>query len=171
MTEDSREDFNCTPNRHRPGLTVCHKNSSSKIPIRLLGRIRFNNTVWNSSCLMEQRAVGRFFTLKKLSVKDIRAELEGVYGYEALTLPRMKKSRDHFPNERINLEDDSASARPPQSDLRESLRAVIKESRFLWKRTCERLRIAKTTCLRVPPEHIGFRKCYLRWVPHSLNEN
>jgi hypothetical protein len=36
--------------------------------------------------VMEQRTVLRFLTLKKLSARDITIELEGVYGYEALSL-------------------------------------------------------------------------------------
>jgi hypothetical protein len=40
---------------------------------------------------MEQRAVVRFLTLKKLSARDITAELEGMYGYEVLSLLAVRK--------------------------------------------------------------------------------
>jgi hypothetical protein len=40
---------------------------------------------------MEQRAVIRFFTPKGLKAKAIDAELESVYGGEALALPTVKK--------------------------------------------------------------------------------
>jgi hypothetical protein len=40
---------------------------------------------------MEQPAVVHFLTLKKLSARDIAAEMEGVYGHEALSLLAMKQ--------------------------------------------------------------------------------
>jgi hypothetical protein len=40
---------------------------------------------------MEQRVVIRFLTLKELSVRDIMAELERVYGHEALSPLAVKK--------------------------------------------------------------------------------
>jgi hypothetical protein len=93
-------------------------------------------SVWNSSRLMEWRAVIGFFPLKKSSAKDIRAELKGVYGHEALSLSAMKKSCKRFAKGRINLKDDPRSGRPAQSDLRESVRALTEESPFL---TCNRM--------------------------------
>jgi hypothetical protein len=36
---------------------------------------------------------------------------------------------------------------------------------------CQKLRIPKTTCLRVLHDDLGFRKYYLRWVPHSMTGN
>jgi hypothetical protein len=47
---------------------------------------------------MEQRAAIQLLTLKKLSAKDITAELEGVYGHEALSLSVVKKWRKQFVN-------------------------------------------------------------------------
>jgi hypothetical protein len=35
----------------------------------------------------------------------------------------------------------------------------------------QRLRIPKTSCLRVLHEDLGFSKSYLRWVPHSMTGN
>jgi hypothetical protein len=40
---------------------------------------------------MEQRAVVRFLTIEELSARDIKAELEGVYGHEALFLSVVNK--------------------------------------------------------------------------------
>jgi hypothetical protein len=36
---------------------------------------------------------------------------------------------------------------------------------------CLKRRIAKTACVRVLNEHLGLRKCYFRWVLHSITEN
>jgi hypothetical protein len=125
-----------------------------------------------SSGVMEQRAVVRFLTLKELSTKDIITELEELYGYKALSLSAVKKRRKRFANRRISLEDNSESRKPAQSDLCESVRAFIEESLFITcKHTCQKLQIAKTTCLRVLHEHLGFRKCYFRWVPHSMTDD
>jgi transposase len=119
---------------------------------------------------MEQRAVVRFLTLKKLSARDITAELEGVYEHEALSLSAVKKWCKRFVNGRITLEDDPRSGRPPRSNLCESLRALVDENPFIsCKRMCQKLRIPKTTCLRVWHEDPGFRKCHLKWVPHSMS--
>jgi hypothetical protein len=41
---------------------------------------------WRPLCLIEHHVVVQFFTLKSLSARDIKAELEGVYDYEALFL-------------------------------------------------------------------------------------
>jgi hypothetical protein len=40
---------------------------------------------------MEQRDVTRFFTLKGLKAREIQLGLESVYGFDALSLPRVKK--------------------------------------------------------------------------------
>jgi hypothetical protein len=61
---------------------------------------------------MKQRAVVRFFTIKKLSVKDIRSEFEGAYGHEALSPSPVKKWHKCFANGRINLDDDPRSGIP-----------------------------------------------------------
>jgi hypothetical protein len=53
---------------------------------------------------MERRAVIHFFTLKRLKVKNIHAELAPVYGREPLALPTVKKLRSRFSKgERIYL--------------------------------------------------------------------
>jgi transposase len=128
--------------------------------------------VWEFLLVMEQRAVVRFLTLRKLSARDITAKLEGVYGHEALSLLAVKKWRKRFVNGRITLEDGPGSGRLPRSDLCESLLRLTDESHFIsCKRTCQKLRIPKTTCLRVLHEDLWFRKCYLRWVPYSMTGN
>jgi hypothetical protein len=45
---------------------------------------------------MEQRVVTRFFTLKRLKLKDIHAGLESVYDLEALDLPKVKSGGGAF---------------------------------------------------------------------------
>jgi hypothetical protein len=105
---------------------------------------------------MEQRAVVRSLTLKKLSARDITAELERVYGHEALSQSAMKKCRKRFVKGRITLEDDTPSGRPPRSDLFESLSALIDESPFIsCKSMCQMLRLPKTTCLCVLHQDLG----------------
>jgi hypothetical protein len=112
---------------------------------------------------MAQRAVVRFLTLQKLSARDITAELEGVYGHEALSLPAVKKWRTRFVNGRITLEDDQRSGRLRPSDLRESLRALIDESAFIsCKCMSQKLRIPKTTYLRILQMPLLQYPCYLK---------
>jgi hypothetical protein len=71
------------------------------------------NIVSESSLMMEQRAIGQFLILKKLSARDITADLEGLYRHEALSLSAMKKWRMRFVNGRITLEDALRSRGPP----------------------------------------------------------
>jgi hypothetical protein len=121
---------------------------------------------------MKQGAAVRFLILKRSSAKGVWADLEGVYGLEALCLSPVRKWRNGFANGRIALEDDPRSGRPPQNDLSESIRALIETSPFLLcKPMCQKLRMAKKTCLHVLHKSLGFRKCYVRWVPHLMTEN
>jgi hypothetical protein len=120
---------------------------------------------------MEQYAAVRFFALKKLSAKDIRAELEAVYVDEALSLSAVKKRRKRFTNGKINLECDPRSERPLQGNPCESVQAFIKEGRFTnCKGMCQKLCIVKTTCMRVMHERLWFRKYSFCWVPHPMTE-
>jgi transposase len=93
---------------------------------------------------MEQRALIRFLTLKKLSARDVTAELEGVYGRELLSFSVVKKWCKQFANGRITLKGDPRPRRSPGSDLCEALRALINETPFLsCKRMCQKLQIAR----------------------------
>jgi hypothetical protein len=66
-------------------LLVLEKNPEVKVRRRGRGYARLKYIVWESSFVMQQRAVVRFLILKKLSAREITAELEGLYGYEALS--------------------------------------------------------------------------------------
>jgi hypothetical protein len=99
------------------------------------------------------------------------AELEGVSGHEALSLSAVKTQRQRFVNGSITLEDGRRSERRIRSDHCEFLRVPIDETPFIsCKHTCQKLRIPKTICLRILREDLGFRKYYLRWIPHSMTE-
>jgi transposase len=96
---------------------------------------------------MKQRAVVRFFALKKPSAKDVKAELEGVHGHEAFSLSAVKKWRNRFANGGINLEDDPRSGRSRERDLCKSGRVFIEESPIMaCRRMCQELCIAQTAC-------------------------
>jgi hypothetical protein len=83
--------------------------------------------------------------LKKLSAKANRTEFEAVYGYEALSLSTVKKWRKCFANGRITLGDDPRSGIPPESDMTESMRALLEEIPLVsCKRMCQKLRISKS---------------------------
>jgi hypothetical protein len=69
------------------------KRPKIKVPRHCRDHIRSKYIVWKSSLVTEQRAIVRFLTLKKLSAKHITAELEGLYGHEALSLSVAKKWR------------------------------------------------------------------------------
>jgi hypothetical protein len=126
------------------------KNPEIKVPKRCRGYVRLKYIACESSLVTEQRVVIQFLTLKRLFARDVTAELEGVYGHEALSLSAVKKWRKRFVNGRITLEDDPWSGRPPRNNLYESLRALINEIPFVsCKRMEQNLRIPRTTCLRL----------------------
>jgi hypothetical protein len=67
-----------------------------------------------------------------------------------------------FANERVGLEDDPGSRRPPQSDICESVRALIWENCFITcKRMFQKLQIEKTDCLRILHTRLSFRNVIL----------
>jgi transposase len=100
---------------------------------------------------MEQRALIRFFTLKGLKAKEIRAELELVYGPEALALLTVKKWRKRFHEGRTDLIDNRRPGRPVTHDLAEAIQSMLAERPFLsCKVLCRHLRIGNATCLRIP---------------------
>jgi hypothetical protein len=88
------------------------------------------------------------------------------------SLSVVKKWRKQLVNGSASLEDDIRSGAQPRSGLYEFLWVLIEEAPFpSCKRMCQKLRTPKTTCLNDLHEDFGFRKCYLRWVPHSMAEN
>jgi hypothetical protein len=93
------------------------------------------------------------------------------YGHETLSLSAVKKWHKRLVNGRITLEDEPGSGRRPRTNHCGSLRALTDETPFTaCKRMCQKLRIPKTVCLCVLHDDLGFRKCYLRWVAHSMTE-
>jgi hypothetical protein len=87
---------------------------------------------------MEQHAVIRFMTLKKLFARDISAELEGMYGHEALSLSAVKKWRKRFVDGRTTLEDDPQSEKLPRSDDCKYSLVLIDETRLFHANACVR---------------------------------
>jgi transposase len=97
---------------------------------------------------MEQRAVIRFFTLKRLKAKEIRAELESVYGPEALALSTVKKWRKRFEEGRTDLIDDRRPGRPVTHDLAEAIQSMLTKRPLVSCTVfCRHLRTGKATCL------------------------
>jgi hypothetical protein len=108
--------------------------------------------------VMEQRAFVRFFTLKKLSARDVTPELEGEHGPDGFSLSAVKKWRKRFVTGRITLEDNPRSGRRPRSDLCESPWALIDEITLIsCTCMCQKLWIPKTTCLCVLDEDLVFK--------------
>jgi hypothetical protein len=102
---------------------------------------------------MGQRAVVQVFTLKIRCAKDIRDELEGVYGHKWLSLSTVKKWRNLLVNKRIKLEDEPRLGRPPQTDLCESRHAVSRRVLILHASVCVRSlasqRLACAVCTNI----------------------
>jgi transposase len=121
---------------------------------------------------MGQKAVIRFFTLKGLKAKEIRAELESVYGPEALALSTVKKWRKRFQEGRTDLIDDRGPGRPVTHDLAEAIQSMLAERPFLsCKVLCRHLGIGKATCLQILYNDLELTKFHLRWIPYTLPED
>jgi histone-lysine N-methyltransferase SETMAR len=120
---------------------------------------------------MEQRAVIRFLTLKGLKSSQILIELTNVYHEAALSLTAVKKWHYRFKDGRTTLDDNFRAGRPKKSDLAEPVQFLINEFPFIsCKCICTKLRIAKTTCLRVLHDDLGLQKFNCRWIPHTLSQ-
>jgi hypothetical protein len=133
--------------------------------------VGLQNDVWNSSGLMEQGAVVQFLTLKKLCDKGIRAEIEGVYGHEALSLSAAKDWCRPFTNWRINLDDDQKSEKPHKAISASQCEPLSGKVLLFHATACEKFCIAKATCLPVLTEHFGSRKEYFWCVTHLVTHN
>jgi transposase len=121
---------------------------------------------------MEQRAVVRFLTLKGLKSGQIVAELKTVYGPDALALATVKKWSKRFREGRTDLSDNPRSRRPLTHDLAEVIRSVLRERPFTsCKVLCRYFRITQATRLHILHNDLGLKKCQLRWVPHTLDQN
>jgi hypothetical protein len=83
-------------------------------------------------------SVVRFFTLKKLFAKDIRAELEEVYGHEALCLLAVKKWCKRFANGRITLENGPRSARSHKAILLNLCVPLLRKAHLFCVSACAR---------------------------------
>jgi hypothetical protein len=120
---------------------------------------------------MEQRAVSRFFALKRLSPKDIHTELESMYMDEVLCLRTVYKWHERFMQERTKLFHDPLSGRHLENDIADALRAMIQEFPFTsFNCLCTHLRLAKSTCLHILHDVPCVKKFNSRSVPHSLDE-
>jgi hypothetical protein len=119
---------------------------------------------------MEQRAIIRFLTLKGLKAREIRAELESVYGPEALARSTVRKWRKRFQEGRTDLIDDRRPGRPITHDLAEAIQSMLAERPFLsCKVLCWHLRIGKATCLRILHNDLRLTKFHLDWFPHAYS--
>jgi hypothetical protein len=111
---------------------------------------------------MDQRAVIRFFTLKRLSVQQIHSELESVYHKEALTLSTGYQWSARFRVGRTKLSNDPRSSRPGKSDIATGISAMLAYRPFLsCKLIARHFRVVKTTCSRILREDLGLKKFHL----------
>jgi hypothetical protein len=121
---------------------------------------------------MEQRAVIRFLTFKRLYAGTIVAEHRCVYKEDALALALIKKSCKRFAERRTSLCDNPRSGRPLANDLAEAIASMLEEKPFAsCKVLCRHFRIAKTTCLRILHNNLGMKKFNLHCVSHALNSS
>jgi hypothetical protein len=115
------------------------------------------------------RTVIRFFTLKALKAKEIQAELESVYGPEALAPSTVKKWRKRFQEGRTDLIDDPRRGTLVARALAEAIQSMLSEGPFMsCKVLCWHLRIGNATCLRIFHNNLGLITFHLHWIPHTL---
>jgi hypothetical protein len=118
---------------------------------------------------MDQRAVIRFFTLKRPKAREIQTELESVYRPETLALSRVKKWRERFQAGRTDLMNDPRPRRPVAQNLAEAIQLMLRERPFMsCKILCWHLRIGRATCLRILHTDSGLIKFHFHWIPHTF---
>jgi hypothetical protein len=121
---------------------------------------------------MEQGAVIRFFTFKRLKARAIHIELELMYGPESLALPTLKKWRSRFHQGKTDLLGDPRSGRCMTNDLPGAVGSILEEKPFSsCKVLCRHFPIGKATFLQFVHHRLGFRKFGLRGVLNALSIN
>jgi hypothetical protein len=112
MPEKGRRDSIIGTNRYWMELLAVRKNPETQVPRCCRGHVQVKYIVWESSLVVKQRAVVQFLILKKLCVRHITNELEGVYGHETLSFSGVKKWRKRIVNGKITLENVPRSGGP-----------------------------------------------------------
>jgi hypothetical protein len=121
MPEKGRWDSIIGTNWYWPELLLLKKSPEITVPRRCRSHVLLKYIVLDCSFVMQQHVIVQFLTLRKLSARGIKAEFDGAYGHEALSLSAVKKWRKRFVNGRITLKDTPRSGRPSRSDLCEFL--------------------------------------------------
>jgi hypothetical protein len=99
---------------------------------------------------MKQRAVIRFFTLRRLTPKAIHIEFVLVYEEDTFVLHTIYKWYHRFGEGRIDFGDDPRPGRPLFDDLTQAIATMIEECPFIsCKILCRYLRIRRQMCLRI----------------------
>jgi hypothetical protein len=99
---------------------------------------------------VEERAIIRFFTFKKLNPFDICTKLLSAYENNALVLWKVHKWHQCFADRKIELCDNPWSGQPLQGNLAEILGAMLRKCHFTsCKRLCVHFMIAMAMCLRI----------------------
>jgi hypothetical protein len=111
-----------------------------------------------SQNFLEQCAVVRFFTVRRLTPKAIHTELMSTYEEDALAFRTIYKWYYRFKEGRIDLDDDPRPGRLLSDDLTQAITAMIKERPFIFcKVFYHYLRITKHTCLCILHDALGLK--------------
>jgi hypothetical protein len=133
--------------------------TSSPAPV-----LRTSLRVCTFRIFIEQRAVIRFLTLKRLRASAIATELKSVYETEALAFSAVKKVRKHFAEERTRalVADNPRCERPLTNGFAEALSFVLKERPYTFHaRFSAGSSALQRTCLRIFHDTLGMTKFHL----------
>ena len=120
------------------------------------------------------RAVIKHLYLKGLTPKEIKAELDEVYGISAPVLATIYNWINEFKRGRISTKDEHRSGRPLEVTTPKMIKKihdmVLSDQQIKVREIVEITGISQGTVFSILHEKLGVKKISGRWVPHLISE-
>lgn len=122
--------------------------------------------------LFEQRVIIKFYVKLGKSLSDIKADLEHVYGDNALKKSTICKWIGRFRDGRDAFEDDPKSGRPSTSVTAKTVAdvqsLVFKDRRVTVREVADTFDISYGSAQQILTDQLGMSRVCARWVPRLL---
>ena len=125
--------------------------------------------------LEEQRAYIKIRSLLGVTPTDIKADLDTVYGHNAVSYITITRWCRRFKEGRESIEDDPRPGRPlseyKENDVIAVKKMIDEDARYTVEEISESLSINSGTVFQILKQNLRLRKICARWVPHLLSQN